>query len=58
MPKLECNCGYSVENKDRYNVEAQMWHHAISDHQDMLTQMSVEQLEGWLKDKDMKLTAV
>jgi predicted small metal-binding protein len=54
---LSCNCGFSVENEDRYKVEAAMWHHAIQDHSDMLKSMTIEHLEEWLKNKDKQLAA-
>lgn len=51
MTSLSCNCGFTVEEDNRYEVEAKMWHHAIHDHADMLASMSVEQLTQWLKGK-------
>ncbi|MBV7506629.1 hypothetical protein KW850_15295 [Bacillus sp. sid0103] len=57
MTKLSCNCGFTVENADRYKVEAVMWHHAIQDHADMLKSMNVEMLEEWLKNKDNQLAS-
>ncbi|MDF2962157.1 MAG: hypothetical protein K0S39_3892 [Paenibacillus sp.] len=55
MTALFCNCGFSVEEENRYEVEAKMWHHAIHDHADMLKSMSVEQLTQWLTGKDKQL---
>lgn len=55
MASLSCNCGYSVENENKYVVEASMWHHAIHDHSDMLQSMTVDQIEQWLVNKDKQL---
>ncbi|WP_261305508.1 SRPBCC family protein [Paenibacillus andongensis] len=55
MTTLSCDCGFKVEEENRYEVEAKMWHHAIHDHADMLKSMSVEQLAQWLMGKDKQL---
>lgn len=57
MTTLSCNCGFSVTDENKYKVEAQMWHHAIQDHGDMLKSMTVEMLEQWLMNKDEQLKA-
>ena len=57
MTSLSCNCGFTVENADRYKVEAAMWHHAIQDHSEMFKSMTVVMLEKWLKNKDEQLAA-
>lgn len=57
MAQLSCNCGLTVENENRYVVEATMWHHAIRDHLDMLKSMTIEQLTEWLEKKDKQLGA-
>ncbi|WP_274361684.1 hypothetical protein [Paenibacillus thermotolerans] len=57
MKTLSCNCGFSVTDDNKYKVEAEMWHHAIHDHADMLKAMSIEMLEQWLKSKDEQLSA-
>lgn len=56
MKSLACDCGFTVKNEDHYKVEAQMWHHAVQEHLDMLKQMTPEQLEAWLKNKDKQLS--
>lgn len=53
--ELSCNCGYTVKGADPYKLQGEMWHHAIRDHQDMLKQMSVDQIAGLLKDHAQKL---
>ncbi len=55
MHSITCNCGFKVEDKDRYKAEAMAWHHAIKDHLDMLKNMTVEQLEGVLKGNDKQM---
>lgn len=57
MLSIKCDCGYKVEDKNSYTVEAKMWHHAIKDHLEMLKNMTVDQLERVLKsnDKQMKI---
>lgn len=57
MMTLSCNCGHTTRGDDRYLVEAEMWVHALKDHRDMLTAMTAEQIAGWLKEKDQKLSA-
>ncbi len=55
MATLTCDCGFSVKEDNRYEVEAKMWHHAIHDHGDMLKSMSVDQLTQWLTGADKQL---
>ena len=55
MFSLVCDCGYKVEDKDRYVVEARMWKHALSKHFDMIKAMSELQIVEWLKNKDATL---
>jgi predicted small metal-binding protein len=55
MPSLTCDCGYEATGDDRHQVEAEMWHHALRDHEDQLKGMSVDQIADWLRDKDRKL---
>lgn len=57
MPSITCNCGYKVEDKDRYKTEAKAWHHAINDHLEMLKDMTVEQIVGVLKNSDKQMGA-
>jgi len=40
---------------DSYKVEAKIWHHAIKEHLEMLKMMSVEQLEGIMRDNDKQM---
>lgn len=55
MVSITCNCGYKVEDKDHYKAEAKAWNHAIKDHLEMLKEMSVEQIEGVLKNTDKQM---
>jgi predicted small metal-binding protein len=55
MKTLSCNCGFSVTGENKYKVEAEMWHHAIHQHADMLKSMTPEMLEQWLVNKDKQL---
>jgi len=55
MATLTCDCGFSVKEDNRYEVEAKMWHHAIHDHADMLKSMSIDQLTQWLTGADKQL---
>lgn len=48
-------CGHKTSGEDRYMVEAQMWYHAMSEHLEIMKDMSVEDIAKWLKDKDEKL---
>lgn len=57
MATLTCNCGFSVTNPDKYQVEGEMWVHALKEHLDVLTGMTAAQFRDWLKDKDAKLSA-
>ena len=53
---ITCNCGHELKGDDRRRVEAEMWHHAIHDHPNMVDNLSVEQLtaimKGWDKEFD------
>ena len=55
MHSITCDCGFKVEDGDHFKAEAKMWHHAIKDHADMLKKMSVEQLEGDVKNNDKQM---
>ena len=55
MVSIVCNCGFKVEDKDHHKAEAKAWHHAINEHLDMLKGMSVEQLEGVVKNSDKQM---
>lgn len=55
MTSLTCNCGFTAEHSNPYQVQGVMWHHAIHDHSDMLRDMTVEQLEHWLFHTDKQL---
>ncbi len=55
MVKIVCSCGFKVEDKDHHKVEAMAWHHAIKDHLEMLKGMSVEQIEGVIKNSDKQM---
>ena len=57
MTTLSCNCGFNITDANKYKVEAEMWHHAIHDHADMLRSMTADMLEQWLKNKDKQLKA-
>jgi hypothetical protein len=50
---IQCECGKEVSGTDRRRVEAEMWHHAIHDHEDMVRNMTVDQfteiMNGWDK---------
>ncbi len=52
-----CNCGYEAKGKEKRAVEAEIWHHAIKDHSDMLKGMSVEQIEEILTEWDKKFSS-
>ena len=52
MFSLVCDCGYKVEDKDKYVVEAKMWQHALGKHLDMMKAMSQSQIIAWMKNKD------
>jgi len=49
---ITCNCGWEAKGNDKRIVEAEMWHHAIHDHEDMVKNMSVEQLTEIMKSWD------
>lgn len=55
MVAITCECGFKAENDDHYKVEAEMWHHAMKDHGDMLKGMTVEQLEEVIKKNDQSM---
>ena len=55
MPSITCNCGFKVEDKDSYKVEAMAWHHAIKDHKEMLEKMNVEQIEMVIRNNDKQM---
>ena len=55
MPTIICNCGYKVEDKDHYKIEAKAWKHAIKDHLDMLKDMTTEQIEDVLRNSDKQM---
>lgn len=57
MKTLSCNCGFAVTGDNKFKVEAEMWHHAIQDHGEMLQSMTVEMLEQWLMNKEEQLQA-
>lgn len=55
MHKITCECGFAVENEDSYKAEAQIWHHAIKDHLDMVKEMTPEQIEDILRNNDRQM---
>ena len=55
MVSITCNCGYKVEDKDHYKVEAMAWHHAIKDHPGMLKMMTVKQIEEIIRMNDKNM---
>lgn len=54
---ISCNCGYEVKGQDIRMIEAEMWHHAIRDHLDMVKAMPVDQLAGLMKSWDKTFAA-
>ncbi len=54
---IACNCGHTVKGTDTRVVEAEMWHHAINDHSDMVEGMTVDQLTGIMKGWDKEFAA-
>jgi predicted small metal-binding protein len=54
---ITCNCGHEVRGQDTRVVEAKMWHHAISDHLDMVKGMSADQLAQIMKGWDQQFAA-
>lgn len=55
MPSITCNCGFKAEDKDKYKVEAKIWHHAIKDHKERLEKMTQEQLEHVIRNNDKQM---
>lgn len=54
---LTCNCGHEVKGTDPRAIEAEMWHHAIQDHTEMVKSMSVEQFTEIMKGWDRQFAA-
>ncbi len=57
MKKLQCDCGHEVSADTNESAEAQMWHHALKDHADMLKSMSVDQMTQIIKAQHATLAA-
>jgi predicted small metal-binding protein len=54
--KITCDCGYTTgESDNHYEVEADIWHHALNTHQDMVLGFSKEQLKEVLKENDKRM---
>ena len=55
MPSITCNCGFIVEDKDHFMVEAKAWHHAIKDHLEMLKGLTLEQIDAVIRNNDQQM---
>ena len=55
MYKLKCDCGYVAEDDDHYLVEGKMWHHAMKEHNDMLSTQNPENIAEWLRNADKSM---